>query len=198
VFADLVRERAKAIADLSSQQVSALERHYQLLLKWNKVLNLTRITDEVEAVERHYFESLFLASHLPAVARRVADVGSGPGFPGIPVAVLRPDCEVTLIESHQRKSVFLREATRSLPNVKVLTGRAEEVKGEFDLITSRAVSYQDLAPAVAKLACGALLLTGEEAPPSDWNWTWRSFAVPGSKAIYLRIGARVSRETRST
>lgn len=198
MFADALRERTKSIADLSSQQLSALERHYDLMLKWNKVLNLTRITDEVEAVERHYFESLFLASHLPSAAQRISDIGSGPGFPGIPVAVLRPDCELTLIESHLRKAVFLREATRALPNVKVLARRAEEVDCEFDLITSRGVSYEDLAPAVAKLASSALLLTGDEMPPADWIWDWEAIPVPGRRATYLRIGSKVSRETRST
>lgn len=196
MFADLLRERAKSIRDLSSRQLSALERHYQLMLKWNKVLNLTRITDEAEAVERHYFESLFLAAHFPAGAQRVADIGSGPGFPGIPVAVMRPDCEVALIEAHQRKAVFLREATRALPNVKVLAKRAEEVEGNFDWITSRGVSYEDLAPAVNRLARCALLLTGEELPPSTWNWAWRTICIPGRKANYLRIGeGSVSRGT---
>ena len=188
MFAELLRERARSVADLPSKQLIALEWHYQLMLKWNKVLNLTRITDEVEAVERHYFESLFLASHVPAGAQRLADVGSGAGFPGIPVAVLRPDCEVTLIESHQRKAVFLREAARELPNVRVLTKRAELVDGGFDWFTSRGVSYEDLAPAVDKLASSALLLTGEEAAPEDWKWAWRAIAVPGRRATYLRIG----------
>lgn len=82
--------------------------------------------------------------------------------------------------------------------MKVLKKRAEQVDGDFDWFTSRGVSYEDLAPAVDKLASSALLLTGEQAPPSDWNWTWRAIAVPNRKAIYLQIGSRVSRETRST
>lgn len=197
MFAELLRDRTKAIVDLSSQQLSALQQHYELMLKWNKVLNLTRITDEVEAVERHYFESLFLAAHLPAGSQQVADIGSGPGFPGIPVAVVRPDCELTLVESHQRKAVFLREAARTLPNVSVLSKRAEEIQGAFDSLTSRGVSYEDLAPAADKLANCAFLLTGEEAPPSTWDWTWQAIPVPGRKSNYLRIGSKVSRETPS-
>ena len=112
MFADILRARLACIIDLSPAQVSALDAHYQLLLRWNRTLNLTRVESLEEAVERHYCESVFLASHLPAGPLRVADIGSGAGFPGFPVAVARPDCQVTLIESHQRKAVFLREASR--------------------------------------------------------------------------------------
>ena len=103
-------------------------------------MNLTTVIRTLEeAIERHYCESLFLAAQL--AGRRscgVADVGSGAGFPGFPVAVLRPDCSVTLIESHQRKAVFLREASRGLPNVRVLANRAEDVTRQFDRVISRA------------------------------------------------------------
>src|SRR5437868_3656406 len=100
------------LPELPLAKLAALEVHYNLLLRWNTVLNLTGITDLDTAVERHYCESIFLAAHLPAGPLRLADIGSGAGFPGLPIAVLRPDCMVTLIESHQRKSVFLREASR--------------------------------------------------------------------------------------
>jgi 16S rRNA (guanine527-N7)-methyltransferase len=84
----------------------ALRAHFELLQRWNKSLNLTRI----DSVERNYGESLFLGRHLPPGPLRICDIGSGAGFPGFPVAVLRPDCEITLIEAHQRKAVFLKEA----------------------------------------------------------------------------------------
>ena len=140
----------------TSSQKLALDAHYELMLRWNAKLNLTRITDRQEAWERHYLESIFLARQLPPGPLRIADVGSGAGFPGIPIAVVRPECTVTLIESHQRKSVFLREATRDLPNVRVLAMRAESVQETFDWIVSRAVSPErvlklNLAPNVALL-----------------------------------------------
>src|SRR5580704_17440976 len=115
-------------------------------MRWNKTLNLTAIRNREEAIERHYCESLFLGARLPAGALRIADIGSGAGFPGLPVAVLRPDCSMTLIESHQRKAVFLREASRKVLNVRVLAKRAEDVDEEFDWVISRAVSYEDLTP----------------------------------------------------
>ncbi len=114
MFADLLRERLRGIVELSPGQIAALEAHYELLVRWNKTVNLTTITSLEEAVERHYCESLFLGAHLPAGNLRVVDVGSGAGFPGFPVAILRPECSVTLVESHQRKAVFLREASRKI------------------------------------------------------------------------------------
>lgn len=144
MFADLLTRRLAGIVELSASQAAVLEAHYQLLVRWNRTLNLTSIDNLEEAVERHYCESLFLGAHLPAGQLRMADVGSGAGFPGFPVAVLRPDCSVTLIESHQRKAVFLRETTRKSLNVRVLPRRAEDVREEFDWVISRAVSYRDL------------------------------------------------------
>src|ERR1019366_10599108 len=165
MFADLLRQRLARVVELSPGQVEALETHYQLLLRWNRTLNLTSIKRMDEAVERHYCESLFLGTHLPQGGLRIADIGSGAGFPGFPVAVLRPDCSVTLIESHQRKAVFLREASRTLPNVRVLAKRAEGVDERFDCVISRAVSYSDLASFLKRLAPHADLLSGAEGPP---------------------------------
>ena len=124
---------------LTPQQLTLLEEHYELLLRWNQKINLTRITSLQDAVRYHYCESLYLAQRLPQAPLRIVDVGSGAGFPGIPVAVFRPDCEVNLVESHQRKAVFLREAARELSNVRVLSKRAEELAGGYDWIVSRAV-----------------------------------------------------------
>ncbi len=129
---------------LSPGVLSELYRHYELLVRWNKSLNLTSITGLEEAVERHYCESLFLGGHLPEAPVSVLDVGSGAGFPGVPMAILRPDCRFTLAESHQRKAVFLREATRHLSNVCVAACRAEEVKGSADWVVSRAVRWPDV------------------------------------------------------
>ena len=128
------------------------------MLRWNAKLNLTRITDRAEAWERHYKESIYLANKLPPGPLRIADVGSGAGFPGIPIAVVRPECTVTLIESHQRKAVFLREATRDLPNVHVLAMRAEEVTEKFDWVVSRAVNPEEVLK--LRLAPNIALLTG--------------------------------------
>lgn len=170
--------------ELSAEQLAALEAHWNLLLRWNQRLNLTTIDDWGEAEVRHFAESLFLGRHLPAGRLRIADVGSGAGFPGLPVAILRPYCEVTLIESHQRKAVFLREASRSIPNIRVLSRRAESVSERFDWVVSRAVSYADLRGILGKLAPNTALLAGAEEPPGP---AWRSIPLPWGKNRFLRI-----------
>jgi 16S rRNA G527 N7-methylase RsmG len=144
VFRELLLQRVSGFCDLSTVQLDLLQQHYELMLRWNKTINLTRIEGVEEAVDRHYAESLFLGSHLPPGPLSIADVGSGAGFPGIPIAILRPEVSVSLIESHQRKAVFLKEATRGLPNVTVISKRAEDVVQKFDWVISRAVSWRDL------------------------------------------------------
>jgi 16S rRNA (guanine(527)-N(7))-methyltransferase RsmG len=176
---------------LNDSQWDFLQAHYDLLRRWNRVLNLTRIEDVGEAAERHYGEALFLASHLPAGLLRIADIGSGAGFPGFPVAVARPDCHVTLVESHQRKSVFLKEASRKLANVRVAAQRAEAVREEFDWVISRAVSYEDLESSLKNLASAAALLTGPEAPSTRFGFVWNEpIRVPGGNQRFLRLGKR--------
>jgi 16S rRNA (guanine527-N7)-methyltransferase len=189
MFADLLRQRLAGIVELSPGQVEALQAHYQLLLRWNRTLNLTSIKRMEEAVERHYCESLFLGTHLPRGRLGVADIGSGAGFPGFPVAVLRADCLVTLIESHQRKAVFLREASRKLANVRVLARRAEDVNEQFDWAISRAVSYEDLGSFLRNLAPNVDLLTGSEAPPDGIGFVWQvPIPVPWGGQRFLRAG----------
>jgi len=192
VFRDELRQR---FPDLPPEKIGLLEAHYELLLRWNKTINLTSINELGEIVERHYCESIFLSSHLAAKPVSIADIGSGAGFPGLPVAVLRPDCTVTLVESHQRKSVFLREASRKLANVRVRSARAEEITERFDVAVSRAVSCQDLDRSLDKLASFAILLSGGEVPPDSLGFVWDApISLPWGNRRFLWIG-RVSRET---
>lgn len=185
----MLREILEPWFQLEPAQWSALESHYQLLCRWNKVLNLTRIDSPEEAAIRHYGESLFLARHLPEGTLRLGDIGSGPGFPGFPVAVARPECSVALIESHQRKSVFLREATRGMQNIRVVARRAEDVLEPFDWVISRAVSYSGLAGTLGRLASRAALLTGLEEPPDSLASSWDPpIPLPWGKRRFLRLG----------
>jgi hypothetical protein len=98
-------ELSAGFRGLSDAQLDALCDHYSLLLAWNERLNLTRVVSAADAARLHYVESLFLAAQLPPGELRIVDVGSGAGFPGIPVAILRPETRVDLVESHQRKGV---------------------------------------------------------------------------------------------
>jgi 16S rRNA (guanine(527)-N(7))-methyltransferase RsmG len=162
----------------------ALKAHHDLLQLWNKRLNLTRI----DSIERNYGESLFLGRHLPPGLLRICDIGSGPGFPGFPVAILRPDCQVTLIESHQRKAVFLKEASRDIPNIRVLAKRGQDVTETFDWAISRAVSAEDLVPFLTRLAPNFALLTGAEEPSIPGIAWDPSIPLPDSDSRFLRIG----------
>lgn len=183
----------ESLPDLTPLQAEILEAHYHLLVKWNAVLNLTRIESPAEAIDRHYGEAIFLAKYLPPGSLNIADIGSGAGFPGFPVAVVRPDCTVALIESHQRKAVFLRESTRAIPNIRVIAKRAEEIDTAFDIAISRAVSYEDLTKPLPKLAPQAYLLTGAELPPPKLKFSWNEpIPLPTGQNRYLRIGYRIS------
>lgn len=169
-FKDLLTAEFAPFGPLLESQIAILERHYALLMHWNRRMNLTRIEELEDAVRLHYCESLFLGKSLPAGALRIADIGSGAGFPGFPVAALRPECTVHLIESHQRKAVFLREVSGELGNTRVIAERAETLgKRSYDWMVSRAVRPSDvlalsLAPQAAVLMSGSDLDALEQAP----------------------------------
>jgi len=187
VFRDLLLKRCS----LSSTQLDQLEQHYELMLKWNKVINLTRIERIEEVVDRHYAESLFLGSKLPVGLISVADLGSGAGFPGIPIAVLRPEARITLIESHQRKAVFLKEACRGLPNVSVESKRAEHIAARFDWVVCRAVRWEEIGNVAFRLAPRVGFLG--DATPEDV--AARRIPLPWDEHRGITI---VSRETLSS
>jgi 16S rRNA (guanine527-N7)-methyltransferase len=189
MFAELLRAKLHGICELSDLQVQQLRQHYELLTRWNKVLSLTSVRTLEEAVERHYCESVFAACYLPEGAVSIADVGSGAGFPGIPIAIVRQESSVALIESHRRKAAFLKEASRGLANVRVVAKRAEEVAECFDWVISRAVRYSDIAGALQKLGRNAELLTGEVRAADLGGFSWREpIRLPWGERRYLWIG----------
>ncbi|MGH7176992.1 MAG: 16S rRNA (guanine(527)-N(7))-methyltransferase RsmG [Tepidisphaeraceae bacterium] len=132
---------ARADVALSASQHALLDRYLDLLLAANEKMNLTRITERSAAEVRHVGDALTLLPFLPRRACRIADVGSGGGVPGIPLAIVRPDALVTLIESTKKKAAFLTEAAKEidLKNVRVLDCRAEAVRESFDIVTARAI-----------------------------------------------------------
>ncbi len=184
-FAAILARSFGPLHPLSPETISELLGHYELLLRWNKTLNLTSIAGLEETVLRHYCESLFVGIHLPTNPVSVLDLGSGAGFPGIPMAILRPDCRFTLAESHQRKAVFLREATRHLSNVRVAACRAEKIDGTFDWVVSRAVRWPDVLSVAGRGATilpvrtVALLIGQEDAAEVvvQPRFSWRQ-AIP--------------------
>jgi 16S rRNA (guanine527-N7)-methyltransferase len=128
----------------SSDQVRQIREYIRILLKWNKLLSLTSITDPIEIVSRHFGESMFASTVLPVENCRLADVGTGAGFPGLALKILSPGLRVTLIESNKKKCAFLSEVVRAinLSEVDVLPIRFEEMRaeaGSFDIVTARAL-----------------------------------------------------------
>jgi 16S rRNA (guanine527-N7)-methyltransferase len=137
----------RAQVDLTRQQLDQFARYLDLLTVGNERMNLTRITDRHAAEVQHVGDSLTLLGYLPAGAFRLADVGSGGGVPGIPLAIARPDAQVVLIESTRKKAVFLRQTAEALElkNVTVLDSRVEDVgqgmhRERFDVVVVRAVA----------------------------------------------------------
>ncbi|MGH9613838.1 MAG: 16S rRNA (guanine(527)-N(7))-methyltransferase RsmG [Bryobacteraceae bacterium] len=161
-FEQILLDRLNGFVSITGAQASALRAYYELLVRWNARINLTAIRTMEEAVVRHYCESLFLGAKLDAPSgSTVFDLGSGAGFPGIPLAVLRSDCQVMLIESHKRKAVFLREAARAHSNITVIDQRVEDVNGRCDWLVSRAVRPADVLEQAKRLSRGVGLLVGE-------------------------------------
>src|ERR1700687_5601107 len=152
---------------LDPEQLKQLGRHVDLLLKWNKSVNLTAIVGPDEVVEKHVLDSLAVAPLLPSGS--LLDAGTGAGFPGIPIAIARPDLEVALVDSVQKKVAFLKSALAELrlPKVKAYAVRLEGNPSKEELPRVHA--------AVAR-ACAA---------PAEWLRLAGHYVLPGGIAICM-------------
>jgi 16S rRNA (guanine527-N7)-methyltransferase len=167
-----LREGAKALgAGLERGQVQALLDLVAELADWNKRFNLTRITDPVAMVDKHLLDSLAVLPHLRGL--RIADIGSGAGFPGLPLAIADPVRRYTLVESIAKKIGFLQHVVRmiGLQNVEVVQGRAEKLKPgrPFDGVIARALgSLADFVRVAGHLpGRDGRLLAMKGRPPED-------------------------------
>src|SRR5438874_12702010 len=129
---------------LNDEQVQQIQQYTKTLWVWNDKVNLTAIRDPLEMLYRHFCESMFGASLLPVENCRLADVGTGGGFPGLPLKIIRPDLTVFLVESNVKKATFLAEVVRELglTDARVLVNRFEELGEEvapLDVVCSRAL-----------------------------------------------------------
>jgi 16S rRNA (guanine527-N7)-methyltransferase len=158
--------------DLPSEARERLEQHLQLISKWNRVHNLTAVRETDQMVVLHVLDSLAALPHLEG-AVTILDVGTGPGLPGIPVAIARPDARVTLLDSSHKKCAFLQQAKTelALDNVTVVCDRVEQWQPEekFDAVVSRA--FSDLGDFVTQachlVAPGGRLLAMKGVYPFD-------------------------------
>jgi 16S rRNA (guanine(527)-N(7))-methyltransferase RsmG len=190
MFRNLLAREFSPYGTLTQQQLDLAAGHFELLQQWNARMNLTRIESLEEVVQLHYCESFFLGAWFSEEPCTVVDIGSGPGFPGIPVAILRPNMKMTLLESNGRKCAFLRESSRGLSNVRVLNVRSEQCQERFDWVISRAVAVPEviksgLAPNFALLVTKQDALSGSEVLDLPW----------GSKRVLSVSRETVSRET---
>jgi 16S rRNA (guanine527-N7)-methyltransferase len=135
---DLASGIAALGLDLSREQQAKLLAFRDLLLKWNKVYNLTALRDPDQAISHHLLDSLAILPHVGSGG--LLDVGSGGGLPGIPLAIARPDLSVSMVDTVQKKATFLQQAAieLGLKNVTAHHARVEQLPGQFEQISSRA------------------------------------------------------------
>jgi 16S rRNA (guanine527-N7)-methyltransferase len=171
------RALAEFQVQVNQEQVKQIQQYIDVLLRWNEKMNLTAIRDPIEILYRHICESAFGVAVLSAEQCRLADVGSGGGFPGIPMKIAKPEIDLFLIESNMKKATFLTEVVRELglTGVRVLVSRYEELSEEvapLDFVCSRAV--------------------GEFGPLLEWA----SLPILGTKKVAFWIGAQDAESVR--
>jgi 16S rRNA (guanine527-N7)-methyltransferase len=208
----MIREKTLNVADIrdllapfeiepSGPQSVQIGQYIDLLLLWNRRLNLTSIRDPEEIVTRHFGESMFLCTLLPVENCRLADVGSGAGFPGLAIKIIRPKAQITLIESNQRKCAFLSEVISKigLSAVDISQGRFEDLRmapGSKEVLTARAIGGWPRLLGWAKRSITptghAALWVGEQdsikiSRTPGWAWD-PPVRIPESQRRFLVVG----------
>jgi 16S rRNA (guanine(527)-N(7))-methyltransferase GidB len=137
--------------DINDKQVNKFNKYYSLLIEWNKKINLTTITDYEDVIKKHFLDSVLLLKVLKKdlfTLKNIIDVGTGAGFPGVPLAIMLPDAKFTLVDSLNKRIQFLNEVIEILEidNINLIHARAEELGGDanyrekYDICVSRAVA----------------------------------------------------------
>ncbi len=183
---------APYLSPINSTLLSQLSGYLDLLVRWNARTNLTAIRTPEEMVRRHFGESLFAAQNLgDALPGTLLDLGSGAGFPGVPIALFQPTISVTLAESQNKKATFLREVLRTLglANAEVWVGRAEGLPADrmFHTVTLRAVDKMEVAlEAAGARASRQMILLSTSAPQLPQGFIGRSnIRIPESESRFL-------------
>jgi 16S rRNA (guanine527-N7)-methyltransferase len=189
---------------LGRELAGRFEAYLALILRWNSRMNLTAIRGEEGILSRHFVESIACARALPPGTHTLLDFGSGAGFPGIPIALCRPEIAVTLAESQSKKAAFLHEAIRVLGiRVSVHASRAESLEGcWFDCVTMRAVDRMERAvPVAARLVSpgGSLVLmttrteSAAQRTAAGAMFTWNpTIELPFGADRLIEVGVRAA------
>jgi 16S rRNA (guanine527-N7)-methyltransferase len=197
---------AAGLEPLDSAMAERFEWYLSLILRWNARVNLTAIRDEEGILSRHFVESIACARSLPPSIATLLDFGSGAGFPGIPIALCRPEIAVTLAESQNKKAAFLHEAVRVLGiSATIHTERAELLTSQFDCVAMRAVDRMAHAVADASRLVSpggwlALMTTGselaglEECAGAEFAWPVM-VQLPNGADRLLALGERSTSRT---
>lgn len=129
--------------ELSDDQLRQFDIYYKTLIEWNEKMNLTALTEEEDVYFKHFLDSIYLAKSMKIETQSLLDVGSGAGFPSIPLKIVFPELQVTIIDALKKRIGFLEHLTKALGvDVSLIHGRAEEFdkKHSFDIVTARAVA----------------------------------------------------------
>ena len=189
--------------ELDAKLLEQISIYIDLLLKWNSRVNLTAVRRAEDIVQRHFGESFFVAARMlsPQAGESIIDLGSGAGFPGIPLAMFAPRATVTLIESNGKKAAFLHEVVRALQlrNVTVFRQRAEDYSGSTQLVTMRAVEkFAEAKRQAAKLVqpggrlalmIGAGQVKEATAEADGFKWE-EAVQIPGGHSRVLLVGTK--------
>ena len=185
-------------------QVLQIQQYIKILLTWNEKVNLTAIRDPLEILYRHFCESMYAAEAIPLKNGRLADAGSGGGFPGLPLKIIRPELQVFLVESNIKKVTFLAEVIRELglKGAQVLARRYGELGEEvapLDYVCSRALgefpAFLEWAGAEQIAAKQVILWIGARDLPEIQKiggWQWDPIEVPHSLRRLLLVGTKKS------
>ena len=189
----LISSQSVFEVDLSAEAHTKLSAYYSLLTRWNARLHLVAPCSPEEFATRHVLESLMLLKHLPQEAK-IADIGSGAGLPIIPCLIARPDLHATLIESSQKKSVFLRETLNTVGRTATIIAKPfEEVPTpEVSFVTCRALDqFVEKLPEIMEWAPrrSSLLLFGGETLREKLSRETLSIKIPLSERRFLFVTA---------
>ena len=143
-----IEELKKMDIELTDNQLKQLEKYYELLVEWNEKFNLTNITDKEQVYLKHFYDSITLDKIINLKEQdSLCDIGTGAGFPGLVLKIVFPNLKVTLVDSLNKRIIFLNEVIKELKlsNIKVYHDRAEDFAREniekFDIVTARAVAH---------------------------------------------------------
>lgn len=196
---------------LTQRQLQQISAYLDLLIKWNSRMNLTAVRDPEQMVARHFGESVFAAVRLfpqRDETSTLIDVGSGAGFPGLPIAILRPGVRATLVEAQGKKATFLREVVRALEleTVTVHAGRAEALQQTAAVVTMRAVEkFEQALTTATRLAApgGRIAALIGEGQVERARGLLQGFvegtavAIPGSSSRVLHVSVRAAAPRQS-